>query len=285
MSFDIVENFERLKPHLKMVDTRLGDMVVYKLDNTISFSLQLYGEYSHAEIVVMSRYLNKDSTVLDIGTNIGYHARAFHKETGCKVLGFEPHPDHFTLAGFNCQNMPVKIINAAVSNKNTSMKISGFDMEKPTNYGEVQIVNDDKGTEVPVVTIDSIMGEEVDGCDLMKIDTEGQELNVLKGARKTINKFRPVIFYEAIGEEGWQDTYDHLQKLDYKQYWVGVRVKPMYFKPYRDSKENPFGENGVTNILAVPEEHELQPDDLIPVLSHESYNSIVAKMQKYILVF
>jgi len=283
---NITENFEKLKPNLYAVETRVGPMAVYKNDNLISLSLAVFGEYSHAEVMIMNRYLNEDSVYLDIGTNVGYHALAIGKMAKCKVLGFEPHPNHFTVAAYNCQNDPVKLFNAAVGKTDGTVRIDTFDPAENKNYGEVKIdENCTDGVEVQLMKIDSL---KLDNCTLMKIDTEGQELNVLKGAAKTLKKFRPVIFYEAIGDKDWPKVYDHLEKLGYKQYWVGVRVKPTLHEPLRplaEGIENPFGAIGVSNILAVPEEHQKQPEDLVPVNGHEPFNDTVGRLMKYKLIF
>lgn len=53
-----------------------------------------------------------------------------------------------------------------------------------------------EGNEFAIVTIDSLLLKE---CDLIQLDIEGYELNALKGAKKTIEKFHPVIMVEDKG--------------------------------------------------------------------------------------
>lgn len=279
MSNQIEEQLELIKEHCVITDSKNGDMLIYKNDNIISYSIFLYGEYCDAEVEIMSKYLNEDSLYLDIGTNIGYHALAIAKRTQSMVLAFEPHIKHFSVAAYNCQHVPVKLYNAAVSDQPGIIKISDFDFNNQSNFGTVAI--DSQGTlEAQVITIDQL---DLQVCTLMKIDTEGQELNVLKGAENTINKHRPIIFYEAIGEEDWIGAYDHLQTKGYKQYWVGVRTCPLK-ENYKKNTENPFGQSGVTNIMAFPEEKE-QPDYLVEVNGHESYNQMVERLHKIQILF
>jgi FkbM family methyltransferase len=279
MSNQLEEQLELLKEHCILTDSKNGEMLIYKNDNTISYSIFLYGEYCDAEVEIMCKYLNEDSLYLDIGTNIGYHARAVAQRSQSMVLAFEPHIKHFTVAAYNCQNVPVKLYNAAVSDQPGTLKISDFDPTNQSNFGTVAI--DDAGEiEVQVVTIDQL---ELEVCTLMKIDTEGQELKVLKGAENTINKHRPIIFYEAIGETDWLTAYDHLKQQGYKQYWVGVRTFPLK-ENFKNNTENPFGQSGVTNIIAFPQEKE-QPDYLVEVNGHESYNQMVQRLQKIQILF
>ena len=63
--------------------------------------------------------------------------------------------------------------------------------------------------------------KEIKRLDFIKIDTDGHELEVLKGARKVITKFRPTIIFEAglylMEEENinFSDYLKFLGSLDY----------------------------------------------------------------------
>lgn len=279
MSNNLEEQLNNIKEHCVLVDSKIGPMLVYKNDNTISYAIALYGEYCDAEVEIMSKYLNEDSLYLDIGTNIGYHARAIAQRSKSMVLAFEPHIKHFTVAAYNCQEFPIKLYNAAVGAEQGTLKISDFAIDSVSNFGTVAI--DNEGTiEAQVITIDQL---DLQVCTLMKIDTEGQELNVLKGAEATIEKHRPIIFYEAIGETDWVDAYDYLTSKGYRQYWIGVRTFPANGN-YKNSEENPFGQSGVTNIIAFPREKE-QPDYLMEVNGHESYNQMVERFNRIKILF
>jgi len=275
---DISERFERLKPSLVRTETRVGPMAVYKNDNIVSHSILLFGEYSHAEVLMMAHFLDKDSVYLDIGTNVGYHALGIHSVVGCRVIGFEPHPNHFAVAAFNCNEHNIQIYNCAVAEQDGLITISDFDETEVKNYGEVQ--TDTNGIEVKAIKLDTLNLPKV---DLMKIDVEGFEINVLEGATDTIDKCRPVIFYEALTLEDWGPCYDYLKAKKYKQYWFTCRVKPVA-ETYKQTEENPFGTTGVSNILAIPEEDD-QVEFLIPVIEGEHYNVSLDRILNYKLIF
>jgi FkbM family methyltransferase len=276
---NITETLEQLSPNLVVTDSKVGKMAVYKNDSVVSQSILFFGEYCDAEVQVMSRYLTHESTYLDIGTNIGYHALAIYQQVGCPVLAFEPHPNHFSVAAYNCKDKPIRIYNAAIGSKNGTMTISNFDENISGNYGEVGVNNE--GIEVQVIKLDNL--EDLTEVTLMKIDVEGAELDVLKGAAKTIKNQRPVIFYEALNKEVWGKCYKWLDARDYKQYWVVCRHKPIN-KTFKENDINPFGLSGVSNILAVPIEKE-QPDYLCPVNPTEEANDTIARIMKYVFVF
>ena len=51
---------------------------------------------------------------------------------------------------------------------------------------------------VPSITLDEfVSARNLDKVDLLKIDTDGHELSVLKGAHETIRKCRPLVIFEA----------------------------------------------------------------------------------------
>lgn len=278
-TFNLQENFEKLKPNLGITDSKVGEMIIYRNDSIVSAAIALFGEYCDAEIQIMSRYLDKDSVYLDIGTNIGYHALGVHKTVGCAVMGFEPHPDHFTVAAYNCRDKNIRLYNTALGNKNGTMTISTFNDSETSNYGEVGV--NDEGIEVSQIKLDEL--DELGVVTLMKIDVEGFELEVLKGATKTIKEQRPVIFYEAIDFDVWNKCYKWLDSKDYKQYWVTCRTKPLA-PTYKETDVNPFGFGGVSNILAVPIEKD-QPQDLLEVVPNQPFGQLLERFSKLKLLF
>lgn len=274
--------FDKLKPALDIVASKIGDFAIYKNDTIISQAIRLFGEYAHAEIDVMSLYLDENSVYVDVGTNIGYHALAIHKQNNCKVLAFEPHPNHFLVAAFNCQGAPIQILNAGLSDKHETIKIDDFDVNEEGNYGE--IANSTEGIDVQVTTLDAL---DIAKCDLIKIDVEGLEYNVIMGGLKTIEKFKPVIFYEAIDDAVWPTCHKLLDSMGYKQYWVGCKNKPIS-PTFHQTDVNPFANGAVANILAVPPGGK-QPDFLMPAIEFEgtleNYQQILDRCKKYILIF
>jgi FkbM family methyltransferase len=278
---DINDNLERLKPFIGTTDTKVGEMVVYKNDEIVSLALATFGEYCDAEVQIMTRYLNNESVYLDIGTNIGYHALAINKYVGCAVQCFEPHPDHFTIAAYNCRDKPIRIYNTALGNSNGKITMKRFDPEVQGNYGEIKVDENNEGIEVTMIKLDQL--EELARVDVMKIDVEGFEFQVLQGSLETILKHKPVIFYEAIEKEAWDPCFKFLRDLGYSQYWVTCRTKPLA-PTYKQTEDNPFDVFGVSNILAIPNEIQ-QPLDLAPVVEGESFMDLLTRYQRYKLMF
>jgi len=233
----------------------------YKNDTIIGQSLRHYGEYTELEIELLKNFIKPNFTVYDVGANIGYHTVAFSK-LAQHVYAFEPNKKNLKLLNKNikeCNN--ITVFDVACSNSNTELKIQDFDTNVPGNYGEMLI--SDNGQTCKAITLDDL--DDVYGPDLLKIDVEGHELQVLRGAIKTITEFNPVIFYEAHGTE-LDEIYDLLTDLGYRLYWYPC---PNYNpRNHRQNRNNIFGHGGVVNILALPRTYKII-ENLVSVINRD----------------
>jgi FkbM family methyltransferase len=277
----IQQTLDSLKESLLITDSKLGEFLVYKNDTVISRSIDMFGEYCQAEVDILKGFLpNESNQYVDIGTNIGYHLVAVHKETNCNVLGFEPNPKHFAVASYNSKDYPkIQIVNAGASDSKSEFILKDFDPTQNTNYGDIHIT-EGEGITVKTIPLDSIP---LSSCDVIKIDVEGHEYEAMQGCTKTISKYRPVVFYEAMEWDVWNKCYTFLDDRRYKQYWVACRTKPIEptFKP---SDENPFGDSTVSNILAVPSERP-QPTDLVAVVQGEGFSTCYERYRRLKILF
>lgn len=164
-------------------------------------------------------------TVVDIGVNNGWVlmniAEIVSKNDGY-VYGFEPHPGTYNRCIKNIQSS--KLSNCKVFNLGCGDKPGELNMisEKDTNSGENRIVSevevsDIKGlTKVRITTLDEHL-KDIQEVNLIKIDVEGFELHVLKGAVNILEKFKPTLFIEidekllAANQSSPNDIFQFLQ--------------------------------------------------------------------------
>ena len=124
---------------------------------------------------------------LDIGAHIGTHSIYYAQH--CKsVVCFEPNPKAFVCLKHNTKNLHnVGLYNIALGAVPGSVDI----VDCPGNMGaSVTTV----GTTIPVKPLDSIS---INECNFIKMDAEGDEVNILLGGKETILYFRPVMLIES----------------------------------------------------------------------------------------
>jgi len=136
-----------------------------------------------------SRFVSKGMTVLDVGANAGLISRHFCRLVGEKgrVFSFEPDPLIFRFLEFNTRPFANKeLVQCAVSDNHEPMQLhlnscSSLGNSLFNKAGSVESVS------VSCISLDEFLknhGEPV--VDVIKIDTEGAELSVLRGMRQTI---------------------------------------------------------------------------------------------------
>lgn len=160
--------------------------------------------------------IKEGDTVIDCGTSIGDHTvtyASFVGPTG-KVIGFEANPDVAECCQMNLAIYPwAKCYNIGLSD---SFGVCGIDINP--NVGASRLVN--SGREVKLAPLDSFM-EEIDRCDFIKVDIEGFEPRMLRGAAALIAKYHPPILMEinegALGAQGFKpnDVFAILQGYGY----------------------------------------------------------------------
>lgn len=144
--------------------------------------------------------------IFDVGANIGaftnWLARFFKSGT---VHCFEPQRAVFQLL---CANLAINNLhnvythNIALGEINSKIKILEPNYDIPADFGTFSLVNntiENKTTSliIDMYTIDAFLDAyEITKLDLLKIDVEGMDLSVLRGAEKSIRKYKPVIFVE-----------------------------------------------------------------------------------------
>lgn len=177
----------------KTVEGRWGECTFLAKDEYVGRSMYYYGEYNPDETEkILSIAMG---TCLDIGANIGCISQALLK-AGHKVVAFEPQPQLFSLLGKNLLNIgEVILVPAAVGCVEGHVEMPKVQYSAKGNFGGLGI--GDKSIygniSVPVVTIDSYDFNDV---GFMKIDVEGYELEVLRGATSTIKRCKPVMYIE-----------------------------------------------------------------------------------------
>jgi FkbM family methyltransferase len=253
-----------------LATTRFGPMLINRHDIYIGRSLELYGEFSAAEVYLLAPHLRAGDTVVDAGANIGAHTVPFAQSVGATgaVHAFEPQRVVFQTL---CANVALNSLTnvycrqAALGDSPGTICVPALDYAKDNNFGGLGLGQYRTGEHVSVETLDAL---QLERCRLIKIDVEGMEVQVLRGARETIARCRPFLYVENDRQEHARELIALLLEQEYRLYWHC----PPLFAPdnYRGNPENVFGQVISVNMLCVPQESDVTITGLAPITSPDS---------------
>src|ERR687898_1785448 len=163
---------------------------------------------------IIKRFTTKEGDiVIDIGAHIGLYTIISSKRVGAngKVVAIEANPSNFEMLNRNIKlNQLTNIIslNNAVYSKETKIKLylPGEELGH-TTYNTVmsdRAKNEDKFVEVNANTLDYLLQlNEITDVNWVKIDVEGAEFEVLKGASNVLSKSKDIaLLIEVHGLSG-----------------------------------------------------------------------------------
>ena len=233
------------------VETIRGDFFIRSDRDLISTSLREYGEWAEPEINFLSRFVREGSTVLDVGSCLGTHARAFAEIAGHNglVVAFEPLESNFDLLDKNIVLSRMSTIVACRAFVDCRDEENMFLRVSSENYGATRRSVERSPDFAPAIALDAFGFGNV---SLIKLDIEGGEGRAIHGARKTIETSRPVVFSEINNLQSAADVLNAWATEGYNVW--GMLSKPIGRKPFRSGKFNVFGDSLECALLFVPSE-------------------------------
>jgi len=178
------------------------------LNEGIDFAIFLLGSFEPDLVQSYRRLIQPGATVLDIGANIGAHTLPLARHVGPngRVIAIEATEYACTKLRKNLSLNPeleprVTVVHAMLVADHTipaetaihsSWPLAGTEKTHDILCGALKAVSDAK-----VVTLDTQIKElALSSIDWIKIDVDGHELSVLRGARECLTKHKPGIFME-----------------------------------------------------------------------------------------
>jgi FkbM family methyltransferase len=145
--------------------------------------------------------ISPGSRVIDVGANIGVYALPWAAiNADVTVHCFEPNlAVRSRLArnvALNRLSARIRLHTEALSDHAGTATLYGSDDMSSLNKGVYTGAGQAVPTEVPVARLDDIFGIEGPPLSLMKIDVQGHELEVLRGADAVISRHRPALILE-----------------------------------------------------------------------------------------
>ena len=242
----------------------LIDGITYELDLNEGIDSEIYytGCYKASTSTIINKLCKKDFTILDIGANIGAYTFRFAKLAGPKgkVIAFEPMSWAFTKLKRNMElnNFGnVFLERLALSNRSKDNQEVNFACSWPITDGggskHPLILRSTLMRDVTnVITLDDYVAKKGIGkIDLIKLDVDGYELRVLRGAVETLKVHTPIILMElavyTIEEVGDSvtDLISLLQSRGYKFY----SIKDMKEYPRINSMINSIPDREAIDVI------------------------------------
>lgn len=195
-----------------------------------------------ARLSMLADLIPEGSTTIDVGANVGEFARALSRLSGGgMVLAFEPQAMPravLTLAGFMRRKSGIMVLPFALGETDGLVELSiPIKKKGQVGVGLAHIGDDGDFVEsfevrkelVALITLDAVMERiEAGPVSFMKIDVEGGELGVLRGAEALIAKHKPAILCEIDDREARfgaseSELYDFLTARGYAAYSIADR--------------------------------------------------------------
>lgn len=168
--------------------------------------------YEHDMLKDMASRLVPGDVVVDIGSNIGNHTLFLAIVAKVKVLAVEPNTQLVAAleksVEINRLQDSVSIVNCGLGSESGS---AYFTEEVPENLGSQRLT---AGLgDIPIKTLTEIQPDRP--IRLIKVDVEGMELEVLKGAKEIIEEDKPFIYVECQDLENYSTIESYLNELGY----------------------------------------------------------------------
>jgi len=270
--------------YVAIKECRIG-LMMYNINDLIGGrGLDLYGEAKWADLELLGQILHPGDVVVDAGANIGNHTVFYGKKVGPSGVVFALEPQRIVFE-ILCANLALNGLSNVIPMQVGAGDQAGMirlPLTNPTvaqNFGAVNIEGHASGEPLRIIQIDEL---ELQRWNLIKVDVEGMEIKVLRGAERTIRKCRPFLFVENNDMKGAPDTVQALFDLGYKCWW---QIAPHY-NP-NNYLHNPINvwENFApdSNMLCLPEENKMAMNDFEPVIDLED-NWVAALKRRGLII-
>ena len=193
-------------------------------DIGVEYNLYTTGTYEAGTLDFIKQNLKPGQTFIDVGSNIGWHALVAAKTIGSngKLWCFEPSPKMFAILETNMEVNGFGNASCFQCGIGKKKEEVSFYLNDDVNKGESSALiqmEDAEEITIKVLPLDDIAEQQNIVPDMIKIDVEGMEELVLIGAKKTIEKHRPILILECASEIDEEKQYrkiliDYLMEMN-----------------------------------------------------------------------
>ena len=266
-----------------LVNAKHGNFMFYNYDSFVGMSIREYGEWSEKLLQKILSFIKKSDYIIDIGSHIGLMSIPIAKKVGEKgmVYSFEPQRMLYNL---QCGNLAlnniknIETFNVAMGKSSRYILLDdidysevgnfgGFGIKKNYNYSKFISIRKNKKMKIKIQNLDKFLN--LKKCNLIKLEAEQLETEILKGGKKFLDKFRPII----ISENNPKNPYTlnkYLLSQNYKLFWFEYK----FFNEdnYLVNSNNYFKNSGKFYIFAFPKEKKIKDPDMVEIVRPDQKN-------------
>lgn len=220
--------------------------------------------YEKVTMKIWIALCKKAEIIFDIGANTGvFSLVAASNNSSAKIYAFEPLPQTFKILDKNIlkNSFNIQPVQFAVSDQEGSSTFyfpeEGNIYSSTLSAAHFASHNQSKATEIKVnmVTLANfIESNSIQKLDLIKIDAEGNDLNVFKGMGPYLARFRPNIIVEVHDDSLGEEIEKLVKDLKYVFFDIDEKTAPKRIKNLRKSSS--------LNVLICREEDSTLIEDL-----------------------
>ncbi len=235
------------------------------------------------EFLWIKEVLTKDSVFIDIGANVGAYLYTLeHHLKPENIFAFEPNQQLFRRLK---RLFPkANLFSLALSDISTvaEFKIPVINGEKVHTRGTLQTSIKEKNEEktilqkVEVKPLDNL-NLNLKKLDFIKIDVEGNEMQTLRGARKTIKQYKPILMVEMEQRHHQENLWTLISEIADWGYSINYldrqTLKPTILTEEFLNQQNPDNlknyKDYINNIIFLPNLLEHQIDNQSLFINHQ----------------
>jgi FkbM family methyltransferase len=248
-------------PQSDQVTLPWGDVITVRPHEVIGAGIWYYGLFDLPVTEAICRLLDRGETALDIGANIGQMTSLLRVMAGGegRVLSFEPHPELFSEMSSLVENGRMRDVAPVERHQVALGDIEGeARLEVPgywaNNRGIAKLSsstsNGSGSIQVKVTTLDRVLAPATQ-VGVCKIDVEGHELSVFKGAAGVFaaRRIRDIIYEDF--QPHPSPVHSHLKAAGFTLFHLGARLLgPCLTEVDGKGRLPQPGEEGGANYLA-----------------------------------
>lgn len=219
------------------------DYIPYRIEKDLGF-------YELNFLEILQFFHEKNQVIIDVGANIGNHTIFFSKVMGAEVAAIEPEPHNHLLLWSNTIindiEEDVHLYRYAIGEEDGSMTI---EMNVESNFGSFtrdvkanpngKQLSLSRKVSVPVLTLDKTLIDITKNkkISIIKIDVEGMEIEVLRGASQIISSSLPIISVECFKKEDLLAAENILKPYNYFVF-ESANATPTFIFASRDNNRH-----------------------------------------------